>query len=131
MACVSPLVNKAEPCVLSRISTSTSIFLTVVVSLPSILRSPFKILLRTIDFSIAFISSLISDASYSESSPLVSLSIWLLISSNCFCLSTLSATWYADVILSKARSFTNFTSEASFSISSTGHCSFPTSSFNS
>ena len=51
IACVSPLVNNAEPCVLSRTPIFTSIGLTVVESRPSILIFSFTTLDLTILFS--------------------------------------------------------------------------------
>ena len=50
IACVSPLVNNAEPCVLSRTPIFTSIGLTVVESRPSILTFSFT----TLDLTILF-----------------------------------------------------------------------------
>ena len=50
-ACVSPLVNKAEPCVLGKTPTSHLIFLTSAKPLPSILFLSFSIAVLTISFS--------------------------------------------------------------------------------
>ena len=71
-ACVSPLVNNADPCVLSKIPTSHFIGLTVLVSLPSIRLPVFKSSPLTISFSINLIASLtitgdkVSDTNFSE-----------------------------------------------------------------
>ena len=51
MACVSPLVNKAEPWVLGKIPTSQDIGLTSDNPLPSILFLFFRMSVLTIDFS--------------------------------------------------------------------------------
>ena len=56
-ACVSPRVNKAEPCALGRTPTSDSIGRTVFVSRPSIRLPVSKIDPRTISASIAFKTS--------------------------------------------------------------------------
>ena len=56
IACVSPLVNKAEPWVLGKIPTSHEIGLTSDNPLPSILFLFLRISVLTIDFSI-FLSS--------------------------------------------------------------------------
>ena len=54
-ACVSPLVNKAEPWALGRVPTSATIGLTVLVSLPSILFLVFNIFPLTMSDSRSFI----------------------------------------------------------------------------
>ena len=51
IACVSPLVNKADPCVLGKTPTSHDIGLTSDKPLPSILFSFLRISVLTIDFS--------------------------------------------------------------------------------
>ena len=56
IACVSPLVNRAEPWVLGKIPTSQEIGLTSDKPLPSILFLFLRISVLTIDFSI-FLSS--------------------------------------------------------------------------
>ena len=48
IASVSPLVNRALPCVFGNKSTSIEIFLTVLLSLPSILGFPTKIFFLTL-----------------------------------------------------------------------------------
>ena len=60
IACVSPLVNKAEPWVLGSIPTSQDIGLTSDNPLPSILFLFFKMSVLTIDFSIFLSSELTS-----------------------------------------------------------------------
>tara|TARA_A100001015_G_scaffold135011_1_gene149826 strand:- start:165 stop:428 length:264 start_codon:yes stop_codon:yes gene_type:complete len=72
IACVSPLVNNADPCVRSRIPVSQTIGRTVFVSLPSILLPVFISSPLTISFSTFLIASAIitadsvSDAYFSE-----------------------------------------------------------------
>ena len=78
-ACVSPLVNSAEPCVLSRTPTSHSIGRTVFVSRPSILFPVFNNSLLTISFSMDFVASPttiadnVSEICFSPISSLISL----------------------------------------------------------
>ena len=57
-ACVSPLVNKAEPCVRGRTPTSQDIFLTSDRPLPSILFLSLSIAVLTISFSKDFSSEI-------------------------------------------------------------------------
>ena len=72
IACVSPLVNNAEPCVRSRIPVSHTIGRTVFVSLPSILLPVLISSPLTISFSTFLIASAIitadsvSDVYFSE-----------------------------------------------------------------
>ena len=54
-AWVSPLVNKAEPCVLGNTPTSHLICLSSAIPLPSILFLSFKLAVLTISFSNYFI----------------------------------------------------------------------------
>ncbi len=131
-ACVSPRVNKAEPCVRGNTPVRIVIGRTVRVSRPSIRGSPFKIWLRTVLASNLKNSSLILLASNVEVSSVMRVDITRdLISSNLLERSPFDLILNAALMSSAAKAATFSIIAVSGSGGVQSHASWPASAANS
>ena len=127
--CVSPLINKAEPCVLGSIPTLHMIFLISSGLRPSALKFFSKIMFRTSVFSIPSNTLAISlDISFSPTFRTSIISLRILLSASC--LLNLSGIVTAPFIFSKERFETAFSNSLLITGGATGLLFFPISFIN-